>query len=124
VLAKAGELQQNPNRFVNLCVEGILDAMDAVGVYEIPILQLYRTLKGKPLPTFKTILILCSVLAPEFSRMDVHERKLLFGLMDKHDGRMTLGMFKDYCGLAVRMNKQRLEHERRLSGLLRLRDSH
>ncbi len=37
VLEKAKLLQQGPNNFVNLCVEGVLDAMDAPRSDDIPI---------------------------------------------------------------------------------------
>ena len=49
VLEKAKLLQQGPNNFVNLCVEGVLDAMDAPGSYEIPILSLHNQVKGENL---------------------------------------------------------------------------
>jgi hypothetical protein len=51
VLEKAKLLQQGPNNFVNLCVEGILDAMDAPGAgYDIPILSLYNQVKAQKAP--------------------------------------------------------------------------
>ena len=64
LMEKARELKQNPNRLANLCMEGSLDAMDAEGIYESPIVQLYRTLKGKPLLTYKAVMTLYSVLVP------------------------------------------------------------
>ena len=54
VINKAQTLQQNPNNFVNLCVEGVLDAMDASGDYKIPILELYNQVKGKTFLTSKS----------------------------------------------------------------------
>ena len=44
---KPSSCSKGPNNFVNLCVEGILDAMDAPGTdYDIPILSLYNQVKG------------------------------------------------------------------------------
>jgi hypothetical protein len=48
VLEKAKLLQQGPNNFVNLCVEGVLDAMDAPGNYDIRFCRFTTRLRGKP----------------------------------------------------------------------------
>jgi hypothetical protein len=49
VFEKAATLQQNPNNFVNLCVEGMLEAMDTKRSFDPDILGLYNRAKGRPL---------------------------------------------------------------------------
>ena len=124
LMEKARELKQNPNQLVNLFAQGGLDAMDAEGVYEIPIIHLYRTLKGKPLLTYKALMTLYSVIVPEICEIDPHEKKFLFDLINRHDGRLNPNILKGYHQLAVQMNKQRLEHERQLAELQRMPKSH
>jgi len=115
LLQKAGELKQNPNQLVNLLTEGGLDAMDAEGVYDSPIVQLHRSLNGKTVLATKAVMTLCSVILPEIHRMDPHEKRFLFDLLNKHDGPLTSGMLKGYRRLSARMNAQRLEHEKQVA---------
>jgi hypothetical protein len=63
VLEKARLLQQGPNNFVNLCVEGILNAMDEPGTgCEIPVLALYNQIKGRTFLTAKAVMTLLGAL--------------------------------------------------------------
>jgi len=118
VLEKAKLLQQGPNNFVNLCVEGILDAMDAPGTgYDIPILSLYNQVKGKTFLTSKAVMSLVGALAPEIYEIDAQEQKFLMELVNKHEGRLTSEVFKGYGKLAQRMNMERIAHERELKKL-------
>jgi len=119
LMEKARELKQNPNQLVNLFAQGGLDAMDAEGVYEIPIIHLYRTLKGKPLLTYKALMTLYSVIVPEICDIDPHEKKFLFDLINRHDGPLTPNILKGYHQVAVQMYKERLDHERQLAKLQR-----
>ena len=117
VLEKAKLLQQGPNNFVNLCVEGVLDAMDAPGSYDIPILSLHNQVKGKTFLTSKAVMAIVSALVPEVYEIDAQEQKFLMELVNKHEGRLTAEVFKGYRKLAQRMNQERIAHEKELKKL-------
>ena len=118
VLEKANLLQQGPNNFVNLCVEGILDAMDAPQTgYDIPILALYNQVKGRTLLNSKAVMTLVGAFVPEVYDIDAQEQKLLMELVNKHEGRLTSEVFKGYRKLAQRMNMERIAHEKELKKL-------
>ena len=118
VLEKAKLLQQGPNNLVNLCVEGVLDAMDAPGTgYDIPILSLYNQVKGKTFLTSKAIMSIVGALAPEIYEIDAQEQKFLMELVNNHEGRLTSEVFKGYRKLAQRMNMEHIVHERELKKL-------
>ena len=90
VLEKAKLLQQGPNNFVNLCVEGILDAMDAPGTdYDVPILSLYNQVKGRTLLTSKAVMAIVGAFVPEVYDIDAQGQKFLMELVNKHEGRLT-----------------------------------
>jgi hypothetical protein len=55
---------------VNLCVEGILDAMDAPGDYDIPILNLHNRVKGKTFLTSKAVMTIVGAMFPEICSSD------------------------------------------------------
>jgi hypothetical protein len=118
VLEKAKLLQQGPNNFVNLCVEGILDAMDAPGAgYDIPVLALYNQVKGRTFLNSKAVMALVGALVPEVYDIDAQEQKFLMELVNKHQGRLTAEVFKGYRKLAQRMNMERIAHEKELKKL-------
>ena len=117
VLEKAESLQQGPNNFVNLCIEGILDAMDAEGDYDIPILDLYNRVKGKSFLTSKAVMAIVAAFVPEVYDIDRHEHKILMELINKHNGRLTAGIFDGYRKLAIKMNMERIEHEKQIKRL-------
>jgi len=117
VLQKAELLQQGPNNFVNLCVEGVLDAMDAPGSYDIPILSLHNQVKGKTFLTSKAFMAIVGALVPEVYEIDAQEQKFLMELVNKHEGRLTAEVFKGYRKLAQRMNQERIAHEKELKKL-------
>ena len=117
VLEKAKLLQQGPNNFVNLCVEGVLDAMDAPGSYDIPILSLHNQVKGKTFLTSKAVMAIVGALVPEVYEIDAQEQKFLMELVNKHEGRLTAEVFKGYRKLAQRMNQERIAHEKELKKL-------
>jgi len=65
VFKKAEELGQNANYFVNQCIEGILDAMDADDIsHDIPVLKLDRIMKGKTMLDSKWVNALCAFIVP------------------------------------------------------------
>jgi hypothetical protein len=114
VLEKAKLLQQGPNNFVNLCVEGVLDAMNAPGSYDIPILSLHNQVEGKTFLTSKAVMTIVGALVPEIYEIDAQEQKFLMELVNKHEGRLTAEVFKGYRKLAQRMNMERIAHEKEL----------
>lgn len=116
-LEKAALLQQNANNFVNLCVEGMLDTMDAPGNYDAPVLALYNRVKGRTFLTSKAIMTLVSALVPEVQDIDDQERKFLMDLINKHEGNLTQEIFKGYCKMARQMNMERIAHEKELKKL-------
>ena len=115
----AAELKQNPNQLANLLMEGGLDAMQAEGTLESPIVQLYRTLKGKTLMTSKAIMSICSVVVPDIHEIEHHQQRILLDLINKHDGPLTAGILKGYQQLAAQMNKERIDHEKQVAKLQR-----
>ena len=123
LMQRAEELKQNPNQLANLFMEGCLDAMDAEGACEIPIVQIYRTLKGKTLLTSKAVMAICSVVVPEIYKIDQEEQRILLDLINKHDGPLTAHILKGYHQLAAQMNKERIEHEREVARLQRAQKS-
>jgi len=116
----AAELKQNPNQLANLLMEGGLDAMLAEGTQESPIVQLYRTLKGKTLMTSKAIMSICSVVVPDIHEIEQHQQRILLDLINKHDGPLTAGILKGYHQLAAEMNKVRIQHEKQAAKLQRM----
>ena len=118
VLEKARLLQQGPNNFANLCVEGILEAMDDPGTgYDIPILTLYNQVKGRAFLTTKGVMTLLGGLVPEVRDIDAQEQKFLIDLVNRHEGNLSLEVFQGCRKLAHRMNTERAAHERELKKL-------
>jgi hypothetical protein len=97
VLEKAKLLQQGPNNFVNLCEEGILDAMDA---------------PETDYDTSKAVMAIVGAFVPEVYDIDAQEQKFLMELVNKHEGRLTSEVFKGYRKLAQRMNMERIAYEK------------
>jgi len=123
LLQKAEELKQNPNRLANLLIEGGLDAMEAEGVCESPIVRIYRTLKGKALLTPKAVMAICSVVVPEIYKIDHEQQRILLDLINKHDGPLTATILKGYHQISAQMNKERIEYEKEVVRLQRAQKS-
>lgn len=119
VQEKAAVVSQGPNQFVNMCVEGILLAMEAEdpNEYEMPILELYNKVKGRMSLSSKAAMKLCSVLVPQLYDIDRHEKQFLVGLINKHEGKLSPQIFSGYCKLAEKMNQDRIANERQLAKL-------
>jgi hypothetical protein len=124
LIEKARQLKQNPNQLVNLITEGGLDAMDAEGHYEIPVIQLYRSSNGKSLMTSKAMMTLFSVVVPDIYEIDHQQQRILLDLINKHDGPLTPGILKGYRQLSLQINKQRIENENQVARLKRSHPSH
>lgn len=119
VLEKATLLGQSSNQFINMCVDGILVAMEAEdpNEYEMPILELYNKVTGRlPLST-KAAMKICSVFVPSLYDIDRHEKKFLVELVSKHEGQLSPQVFQGYCTLAAKMNQERIANETQLAKL-------
>ena len=111
-------MQQDPNNFVNLCVEGILDAMDAPQTgYDIPILALYNQVKGRTLLNFQGRHDLVGAFVPEVYDIDAQEQKIPDGACQQARRPSDAEIFKGYRKLAQRMNMERIAHEKELKKL-------
>lgn len=119
VQEKAAAVGQGPNQFVNMCVEGILLAMDAEdpNEYEMPILELYNKVKGRMSLSSKAAMKICSVFVPQIYDIDRHEKRFLVELINKHEGKLSPHVFNGYCTLAAKMNMERSANERQLAKL-------
>ena len=118
VREKLSVLLQKPNRFVNNCVEDILNAMDSEGEYEIPILELYNTIQQKRAFSRKAIMALCSAITPELAAMNRSEKQFFIDLINQHEGKLTSEIIVGYCELAIKMNLDKVAHEKQLAILL------
>jgi hypothetical protein len=113
VLKLAPAVSQNPNSFVNLCVEGCLDAMEAEDIgYEIPIIKLYRTVRKKAVLDSKWVTAICSIFAPRTEEVTEHHHRFLAELINQHEGPLTAEAMNFYWKKATEMNMARIQTEK------------
>ena len=113
VLKLAPVVSQNPNSFVNLCVEGCLDAMEAEDIgYEIPIIKLYRTVRKKAVLDSKWVTAICSIFAPRTEEVTEHHHRFLAELINQHEGPLTADAMNFYWKKATEMNMARIQTEK------------
>jgi hypothetical protein len=113
VLKLAPVVSQNPNSFVNLCVEGCLDAMEAEEIgYEIPIIKLYRTVRKKAVLDSKWVTAICSIFAPRTEEVTEHHHRFLAELINQHEGPLTAEAMNFYWKKATEMNMARIQTEK------------
>jgi hypothetical protein len=113
VLKLAPAVSQNPNSFVNLCVEGCLDAMEAEEIgYEIPIIKLYRTVRKKAVLDSKWVTAICSIFAPRTEEVTEHHHRFLAELINQHEGPLTAEAMNFYWKKATEMNMARIQTEK------------
>ncbi len=113
VLKLAPVVSQNPNSFVNLCVEGCLDAMEAEDIgYEIPIIKLYRTVRKKAVLDSKWVTAICSIFAPRTEEVTEHHHRFLAELINQHEGPLTTEAMNFYWKKATEMNMARIQTEK------------
>jgi hypothetical protein len=118
VFKKAEELGQNANYFVNQCIEGVLDAMDADDIsHDIPVLKLDRIMKGKTMLDSKWVNAICSIFVPNVEEVTTWHRRFFAELVNKHDGKLTQEFIELYWKKAVEMNRQRIEMEKDVARL-------
>jgi hypothetical protein len=113
VLKLAPVVSQNPNSFVNLCVEGCLNAMEAEDIgYEIPIIKLYRTVRKKAVLDAKWVTAICSIFAPRTEEVTEHHHRFLAELINQHEGPLTTEAMNFYWKKATEMNMARIQTEK------------
>jgi hypothetical protein len=113
VLKLAPVVSQNPNSFVNLCVEGCLDAMEAEDIgYELPIIKLYRTVRKKAVLDSKWVTAICSIFAPRTEEVTEHHHRFLAELINQHEGPLTAEAMNFYWKKATEMNMARIQTEK------------
>ena len=120
VFKKAEELGQNANYFVNQCIEGILDAMDADDIsHDIPVLKLDRIMKGKTMLDSKWINALCAFIVPnvDVEEVTVWHRRYFAELINKHEGKLTHEFINLYWKQAADRNRKRIEDEKEVARL-------
>jgi hypothetical protein len=116
VLKLAPQVSQNPNSFVNLCVEGCLNAMESKDLgYEIPIIKLYRTVTKKAWLDSKWVTALCSIFAPRTEEVTEHHHRFLAELINQHEGPLTTEAMNFYWKKATEMNMARIQTEKEAS---------
>ena len=122
VFKKAQELGQNPNYFVNQIIEGVLDAMDAGDVAEdIPVLKLNRLMKDEPLLDSRIIRDLVSLFAPTHEEVTAWHRRFFARLVNKHEGKLTKEFLELYWKQATELNRQRVESEKDVARLKKIK---
>jgi hypothetical protein len=113
VLKLAPVVSQNPNSFVNLCVEGCLDAMEAEDIgCEIPIIKLYRTVRKKAVLDSKWVTAICSIFAPRTEEVTEHHHRFLAELINQHEGPLTAEAMNFYWKKATEMNMARIQTQK------------
>ncbi len=117
VVQRANELGQNPNLFVNFCLDGCLQAMEAADTIDIPVVKMHRTLTGKTFYTSDAVMKIISTIAPEAREMDRCVHGYWLELVSKHEGKMTSEILKGYYKVAVKMNMERVAHEKEIKKL-------
>jgi hypothetical protein len=122
VFKKAEELEQNPNYFVNQIIEGVLDAMDANDIsHDIPILRLNRLMKGEPLLESRIVNDLVALIVPGHEEVTAWHRRYFAQLANKHEGKLTQEYIDFYWKQAAELNRQRIESEKELARLKKVK---
>ena len=118
VIERAEELGQNPNNFVNMCVEGCLEAMNAKeSPYEVPIVKMYRTMRGKTFFDSKWVTAICAIFAPNVKEVTEWHHRYLAEQLAQHEGPFTKEIMEFYWKEATEMNKARIAREKELAKL-------
>jgi len=117
-IERAEELGQNPNNFVNMCVEGCLEAMNAKeSPFEIPVVKMYRTMRGKTFFDSKWVTAICALFAPNLKEVTEWHHRYLAEQLAQHEGPLTKELMEFYWKEATEMNKARITREKELAKL-------
>ncbi len=119
---KAAVFKQNPNYFVNLCLEGVLDAMDSPESGSIPILDLFNKIHRRSRLNPQSAWLLLAAFLPQVGELDQEERGALAEFLNSHQGRLSQAILEAYCMLARNAVTQRREFEREIKRLQNLAD--
>ena len=97
VHAVASMIRQNPNHFVNKCVEGCLDAMESEEIaFDIPLVTLFRKISGVSLLDAKWIPAICSLFMAEAIHLTPRHLQILAGLLNDHQGDLAEDVIRFY----------------------------
>lgn len=114
----AALLGQNPNYFVNQCVEGCLNAMDAEEIAaDIPIITLVRKICGRPILEAKWVPAICALFAPQSMKLTPQHFQKFAELVNRHEGRLTSEAVQLYWKLADDRCQQQTKFDRELAAL-------
>ncbi len=114
----AALISQNPNYFVNKCVEGCLDAMESEELaVDIPIVVLVRKMCGRPELAAKWVPAICALLAPHSLRLTPRHYRHFADLIDGHEGPRTQEAVQLYWRLADTRTEQQVAFEDELRAL-------
>ena len=114
----AALLGQNPNHFVNQCVEGCLNAMDAEGIAaDIPIITLVRKICGRPVLEAKCVPAICALFAPRSMKLTPRHFQQFADLINRHEGKLTSEGVRLYWKLADDRCQQQTKFDRELAVL-------
>jgi len=117
-IKRAAELGQNPNNFVNLCVEGCLNAMDGKETtYEIPIITLDRIKRKRTLLDSGIVRRVIELFAPHAEEITSEHHRFLAELVNQHEGPLSPELMQFYWRRATEMNRQQIETEKGLARL-------
>ena len=123
-IQRAAELGQNANNFVNLCVEGCLNAMDGKHTtYDIPIITLDRIKRKRTLLDSAMARRIIEIFAPKVEEITDEHHRFMAELVNAHDGPLTPDIMQFYWRRATEMNKQRIETEKELAKLQKQKGS-
>jgi hypothetical protein len=115
VLQNAPRICQNPNSFVNHCVEGCLDAMESEEIScDISIVTLMRKACRKPILAAKWIRAICALFAENPEEIPPQNFQYLADLLNEHEGPLTREKVRSYWRLADRMAKETVAYEKDL----------
>jgi hypothetical protein len=110
----APQLSHNPNSFVNLCVEGCLNAMEDDGIhYEIPIIKLFRLLTKRTLLESKWVTAICSIFVPQTQEITDHYYRFLAEALNENERPLTPEVMAELSQKAAEKNKERIEAEKK-----------
>ena len=111
----AERICQNPNSFVNHCVEACLNAMSSDEIAcDFPIVILMRKACYKPLLNAKRIREICALLAPNSDEIPSQNFRQLAEMLNCHEGPLTKEMVRAYWKLANQVAQEAAAFEKEL----------
>lgn len=114
----ASLIAQNPNYFVNKCVEGCLDAMESEEIaVDIPIVVLVRKLCGRSVLAAKWVPAICALFVQQPMALTPRHYHHFADLINGHEGSLTQEAVQLYWRLADNRAQQQVDFEGELRAL-------